>query len=87
MKLSEEAALTVEGVLRDPLPACRLRAFADSSVNFELRVWIGDPEKGTGRIISNVMLAIWDSFNENGIEFPYPQQDVFIKNMPGEVGS
>ncbi|WP_051249702.1 mechanosensitive ion channel family protein [Maridesulfovibrio zosterae] len=82
MKLSEEAALAVDGVLKDPAPACRLRAFADSSVNFELRIWIGDPEKGTGRIISNVMLAIWDSFNENGVEFPFPQQDVFIKNMP-----
>ena len=26
--------------------------------------------------------AIYNAFNENGIEIPFPQQDVYIKEMP-----
>ena len=25
------------------------------------------------------MLALWDAFKENGIEIPYPQREVYIK--------
>ncbi len=82
MKVSEEVALTVKGVLKNPAPACRMTGFGASSVDFELRIWIGDPEKGTGRIKSDTLLAIWDAFKEKGIEFPFPQQDIYIKNLP-----
>ncbi len=82
MALSEAAAKTVSGILESPAPACRMTGYGASSVDFELRIWINDPEKGTGRVKSDTMLAIWDSFNANGIEFPFPQQDIFIKNLP-----
>jgi small-conductance mechanosensitive channel len=28
---------------------------------------------------SEVMLALWDKFQEHGIEIPYPQRDVHIR--------
>ncbi|SMF36168.1 mechanosensitive ion channel family protein [Desulfovibrio gilichinskyi] len=84
IKVSEAAALTVTGVLKNPAPACRMTGFGASSVDFELRIWIGDPEKGTGRVKSDTLLAIWDAFKEKGIEFPFPQQDIFIKNLPAK---
>ncbi|SDK57943.1 Mechanosensitive ion channel [Maridesulfovibrio ferrireducens] len=82
MKASVEAARTVTGVLKTPAPVCRMTGYGASSVDFELRIWINDPEKGTGRVKSDTMLAIWDSFKEKGIEFPFPQQDIYIKNLP-----
>lgn len=82
MKVSEEVALTVKGVLKNPAPVCRMTGFGASSVDFELRIWIGDPEKGIGRVKSDTLLAIWDGFKEKGIEFPFPQQDIYIKNLP-----
>ncbi|MBI9111774.1 mechanosensitive ion channel family protein [Maridesulfovibrio ferrireducens] len=85
MKASEEAALTVSGVLMTPAPVCRMTGYGASSVDFELRIWIDSPEKGTGRVKSDTMLAIWDSFKEKGIEFPFPQQDIYIKNLPPMV--
>jgi small-conductance mechanosensitive channel len=55
--------------------------FGDNSVDLELRFWIDDPSNGVGNIKSEVMLAIWDKFNEEGIEIPFPQRDVHISGL------
>jgi small-conductance mechanosensitive channel len=57
-----------------------LTGFGDSSVNLELRFWIGDPSNGTSNIRSDVMLQVWDLFHANGIVFPFPQRDVALRN-------
>ena len=31
---------------------------------------------------SQVMFAIWDALKEAGIGIPYPQQDIYIKELP-----
>jgi small-conductance mechanosensitive channel len=70
----------VPRVLNEPKPIGRLTAFADSSVNLELRFWIRDPANGTSNVRSAVMLGIWDLFHEHGIEFPFPQRDLHLRN-------
>lgn len=79
MKLMEECALQVGRVLKNPKPAARLVGFGDSSVDLQIRIWIRDSEGGVVNVRSEVLLLIWDAFHENGIEFPFPQQDVYIK--------
>lgn len=79
MELSIEAAKGVARVRQDPAPVCRLTGFGDSSVNLELRVWISDPQGGVMNVTSEVFLALWDLFRENGIEIPFPQRDLHIK--------
>ncbi len=68
-----------ERVLTTPAPACLLMGFGDSSVDFRLSFWIDDPENGILNIKSNIYFRIWDLFKENGIEIPFPQRDVHIK--------
>ena len=34
-------------------------------------------------VLSRVREAIYKTFNENGIEIPFPQQDLYIKPLPG----
>ena len=80
-----EASQSVERTLQDPEPKCLLTSFGDNSVNLELRFWIDDPSNGVGNVRSAVMLAIWDKFKENGIQIPYPQRDLNIKNLPPEI--
>jgi len=63
-------------ILPAPEPACHLIKFGDSSLDFSLRFWIGDPVEGTTNIRSEVMLALWDAFKREGIEIPYPVRDV-----------
>jgi small-conductance mechanosensitive channel len=80
-----QAAKENDRVLADPAPVSWIVEFADSSVNFDLRFWIDDPEKGIANVKGNVMMRIWDLFKENGVEFPFPQQDIHIKSLPSPL--
>ena len=51
---------------------------ADSSINLKMFVWAEAPKKSY--VISDVLKCIYDTLNANGIEIPFPQQDVHIKN-------
>lgn len=82
MALMEEAARASERVLKDPAPVARLMEFADNGILLELRVWIEDPEEGVGTVRSAVNLAIWRAFKLAGVTIPYPQRDLYIKEMP-----
>jgi len=88
MELMAKAAAAQPRVLEDELhkPVVRLLGFGDSSVDLELRIWVTDPEKGTVNVASDIRLAIWDAFHENGIEFPFPQRDLHISSAEGLEG-
>ena len=78
MRLMVAAATAQPRVLADPGPKVFLTLFADSSINLELGFWIADPEEGRGNIVSEINIAIWRAFRENGVEIPFPQRDVRI---------
>ena len=76
-----EVARATPRVLVDPKPSCLLMSFGDSTINLELRVWINDPQNGVGRLKSDLNWGIWKAFREHGIELPYPQRDIHVKNV------
>jgi small-conductance mechanosensitive channel len=78
IKLALDAARATNRVLKAPEPNCVVRHFGDSNVGLELRVWIEDPREGVGRVRSALLLAVWDIFHANGIEFAFPQRDLHI---------
>lgn len=78
IRLCLEAAKETPRVLDDPEPKCLLIEFGDNSVNFQLRIWIADAQNGVQNVKSSVLLAVWETFQEHGIEIPYPQRDVHI---------
>ena len=80
MRLMCEAAAAQRRVLRESPPSVFLTAFAESAINLELGFWIIDPEAGRGNIISDINLAIWKAFRENGIQIPFPQREVRLLN-------
>jgi small-conductance mechanosensitive channel len=80
IELTVEAAKSIDRVLTDPPVVCQLREFADSAVILEVRFWIKDSHNGVGNVSSKVMLAIWDSFHKNNIDFPFPQRDVNLSS-------
>lgn len=77
-EIAEKAAVTPDRVVDDPYPVAWLIEFGDSSLNFTLRFWIRDAQRGVTNIKGQVMLALWDSFQENGIQIPYPHREVFL---------
>ncbi len=67
----------------EPTPACYLRGFGDSSVDFILHFWVDDVENGRWTPQSEILFAIWHRFAEEGISIPYPQRDLHIKSPGG----
>jgi len=81
-KVSEallEAANSVEEVLTTPEARVHFAGFGESSLDFEVRVWINEPHKHP-QIRSNVNFAIENAFRKNNIEIPFPQRDIHIRS-------
>ncbi|WP_457749791.1 mechanosensitive ion channel family protein [Sulfurimonas sp.] len=58
----------------------------DSSVNFELFVWIKGAETlYPKRTTSRFLVLIYETLNENGIDIPFPQRDLHIKSIQTEI--
>jgi small-conductance mechanosensitive channel len=82
MALCEEAARQIPRIIQDPPPQCLLVGFGESSVDLELGAWINDPVNGVKNVKSAVLLKIWETFQKEGVEIPFPQRDVHIRTMP-----
>ncbi|MFQ3610474.1 MAG: mechanosensitive ion channel domain-containing protein [Fimbriimonadales bacterium] len=74
-------------VLDDPPPVVRLIAFGDSAVEFELRVWCTTLVHKRGKLISDLNFAIYEAFQQHGIEIPYPKRDLYLRSgvVPIEI--
>ncbi|WP_156840109.1 mechanosensitive ion channel family protein [Novosphingobium aquimarinum] len=79
-ELMLEAARSVKRVLDVPPPTVWWDAYGDSSVNFIIHCWIRDPEEGVGNVRSAVLKKLWALFKEHGIEIPFPQRDVNLRD-------
>ncbi len=80
MALLVAAAAAQPRVLADPAPTALLTGFADSGINLEVAFWVDDPEKGASLLRSDINLAIWHAFREAGVDIPYPQREVRVRN-------
>lgn len=83
-RLMLEAASAHPRVHPDPAPSVWLHAFGDSAIQFEIQLWIDDPEAGVGNVRSDVLKRIWALFNQHGVHLPYPQRDLHIKAWPAK---
>ena len=64
-----------------PEPKVLFREFGDSSLNFELRVFLLNVDSRLS-VISDLNFAIDKAFREAGIEIPFPQRDLHVKSLP-----
>ncbi len=81
-RLAIEAARQTKRVVAAPAPACHITEFGDNAVNLLLRFWIEDPANGVTNVKGDVFLALWDAFRDRGIELPYPQRELRIRELP-----
>jgi small-conductance mechanosensitive channel len=59
-----------------------MTGMGNSSVNFALQVWIhGEEILAPTKTMSRFYVLIYNTLNENGIEIPFPQQDLHIKSI------
>jgi len=69
---------THEEVARSPEPRVRFRTFGNSSLDFELLVWIAQPEQ-RGRVLHEINCDIYRGFAAAGITIPFPQRDLHLR--------
>ena len=67
-----------EHVLDDPPPVVRFRLFGESSLQYDLLVWVADPHL-KGHITHDINTAIFYAFHREHIVIPYPQMDVHVQ--------
>ena len=80
-----DAAKDTNDILDYPEPVVYLNGFGNSSINFELLAWIENPQKKF-QTTSDLHFSILEKFKERNIVIPFPQTDIWIKEMPGNSG-
>jgi len=79
MKTLLLAAKDVDNVLQDPPPKVQFLDFGDWSKNFRLLVWTNRPRLHR-QIRSDINYRIEKLFREAGIEIPYPQTELRLRD-------
>jgi small-conductance mechanosensitive channel len=78
--------ILLEAAQKEPLvakyrqPVVRFIEYGDSSINFELLIWIDVRQTPRRQVRSALYFAIFDEFKKAGIEIPFPQRDIHIRS-------
>lgn len=80
-----DAANSLDRVLQRNPPQVWLHNFGANAIEFEVQLWIDDPEDGLGNLRSDLLKRVWKGFAEKGIKVPYAQHDVHIRRWPKEL--
>jgi potassium efflux system protein len=67
-------------VLKNPAPKVLFVNFGDSSLDFELRVWVADFDTRL-QVVSELHQEIDRRFRELNIEIPFPQTDLHVRSI------
>ena len=76
-KIAREHPLVLTSDARVSAPKVMFMAFGESSLDFELRVFIRDVDYRLS-VRSDLLFAIDDAFRKEGIEIPFPQRVVHM---------
>jgi len=77
-----EATRGVTGVAEEPAPMLHAEALGDSSVTYALRFWVDLEAGGLLDVHSDVVVALIEAAEREGIELPYPIQTVRLERVP-----
>ncbi len=69
-----------EKVLENPRPRVFFRGFGDSSLDFELYLWIPNVSDKK-EITSDILFKIDQKFREHDVEIPFPQRDLHVRSV------
>lgn len=73
-------AITSLGVTYESQPVVvRLKSFDDSCITLSIIVWLNVFTRGSD--IGDIMECIYETLNKNGIEIPFPQREITIKQQ------
>jgi small conductance mechanosensitive channel len=80
-----EAMRGIEGVLQDPAPDVLLVDLADSTVDLRARWWSKPQRRDVLQVQDRVLTAIKNRLVENGIDLPFPTQQILFHDQTEET--
>jgi potassium efflux system protein len=80
-QLMLEAVRSNREVQRSPPASVYFLGFGESSLDFEIRAFVGSYDLRLP-VRHGIYLAIERALRDNGIEIPFPQRDVHIRDLP-----
>lgn len=72
-------------IIKNPGPVVQFEQFSESSIDLRIYFWT----KHLGEALStksDLIVAIAAAFKEKGIQIPFPQQEIFIRNLDKNTG-
>jgi potassium efflux system protein len=66
--------------MKDPAPSVLFLGFGDSSLNFEIRVYVEDPLRRLS-LTHDLHMKVDQVFRREGIEIPFPQRDLHLRSI------
>jgi small-conductance mechanosensitive channel len=86
MQTLREVAMDNPMVVSNPAPQILFVAFGDSSLDFELRIWVNEIENFV-EVRSQVNQEIDRRFRESGIVIAFPQRDLHLRSVDEPAAS
>jgi len=83
--LDELAASKLHYINYDPekVPEVWMVGMGNSSVDFELIVWVEWANRlRPNALRSDFLILIYNALYKNGIQIPFPQLDLYVKQLP-----
>ncbi len=81
-----EAIASVDEVLKEPHPDALVVALGDSTVHIRARWWITPPRRADALSCQDkVLIAIKNKLVENGIDLPFPTQQILLHDQTEET--
>lgn len=75
--------LRVSRVLQDPPPRILILSLAESTISFQVRFFIDDPENGIRNVMSEIYELLLERFKDAGITIPVAQREIrLISDRP-----
>jgi len=86
LQILRDCAHSHAEVLKDPEPVAVFSSFGASSLDFRLLFWIPNTDR---RLIiqSDLAILLNDALQKEGIEIPFPQQDLHVKSIDPSVAN
>ncbi|MDD3762988.1 MAG: mechanosensitive ion channel [Nevskiales bacterium] len=78
---SHPQVISGEHIPFEERPDCEIDSFGDSGVNMFVEFWMEGIDDGRNRVGGDLLLIIFETLRQNGIQIPFPQREIRV--LPG----
>jgi hypothetical protein len=70
-------------------PGAAFKGFSESALDFGIAFYVDDIKLENfdrkGRVVNDLMMEVYEIFKREGIEVPFPQQEVWLRDRDGQL--